>query len=154
MSTRRRMQIAWLKSLESHDYPAAASCLRQPLLVILASLVSSVAIAQNPPRAQNVYAPSACAGVGLPPGADSIDKLVIARMRRERIPAVQLSVLRRGKIETRAYGYADLDHCVPADSATIFGIGSVSKMLTAYATLRLVQAGSIALGDRVPRYLP
>jgi len=148
------MQMAWLKSPESHDYPAAASYLRQPLLVILASLISSVAIAQNPPRVQSVYAPSACADVGLPPGADSIDKLVIARMRRERIPAVQLSVLRRGKIETRAYGYADLDHCVPADSATIFGIGSVSKMLTAYATLRLVQAGSIALGDPVTKYLP
>jgi len=64
------MQIAWWKSPESHDYPAAGSYLRQPLLVTLASLISSVAIAQNPPRVQSVYAPSACADVGLPPGAD------------------------------------------------------------------------------------
>jgi CubicO group peptidase (beta-lactamase class C family) len=62
----------------------------------------------------------------LPRRADSLDKLVNARMHGERIPAVQLSVLRHGRIETRVHGYADLDHCVPANSNTIFGIGFVS----------------------------
>src|SRR5262245_33790939 len=85
---------------------------------------------------------------------DSVDKLVVARMRADRIPAVQLSVLRRGRIETRVYGYRDLDRCVPADSNTIFGIASVSKQLTAYATLRLVQGKLLALDEPITKYLP
>jgi CubicO group peptidase (beta-lactamase class C family) len=128
--------------------------MRQLLFALIASSIGTSTSAQMGARKPNVYAPSACADLALPRRADSLDKLVLARMHDERIPAVELSVLRRGRIETRVYGYADLDHCVPADSNTIFGIGSVSKQLTAYATLRLAQAGSIALDDSITKYLP
>jgi CubicO group peptidase (beta-lactamase class C family) len=128
--------------------------MRRLLFIIVGSLIGMSVSAQNGTRTRSVYAPSTCADVALPRRADSLDKLVIARMREDRIPAVQLSVLRNGRVETRVYGYADLDHCVPADSNTIFGLGSVSKQLTAYATLRLVQAGSIALDEPVTKYLP
>ena len=124
------------------------------LLVIAAASIGASASAQNETRARSVYAPSACADVALPRSPDSVDRLVVARMREDRIPAVQLSVLRRGHIETRVYGYADLDHCVPADSNTIFGIASVSKQLTAYATLRLVQDKLLALDEPITKYLP
>src|ERR1041385_9185283 len=130
----RKQAGLWLLPL------ALAACFRTPATGVSAS--------------HNVYAPSACADVELPRRADSLDKLVITRMREDRIPAVQLSVLRRGRVETRGYGSAELDHCVPADSNTIFGIGSVSKQLTAYATLRLVDAGSMTLHDPITKYLP
>ena len=128
--------------------------MRRLVFVLIASSIGAFASAQNGARTPNVYAPSACADVALPRRGDSLDTLVIARMHVDRIPAVELSVLRRGRIETRVDGYADLDHCVRADSTTIFAIGSVSKQLTAYATLRLVQAGSIALDDSITKYLP
>jgi CubicO group peptidase (beta-lactamase class C family) len=128
--------------------------MRRQLVLIAAWSIGSSATAQNSARPRDVYAPSACAEVTLPRSADSIDKLVIARMRTDRIPGAQLSILRRGHVETRVYGYSDLDRCVRADSNTIFGIGSVSKQLTAYATLRLVQAGTIALDEPITKYLP
>jgi CubicO group peptidase (beta-lactamase class C family) len=92
--------------------------------------------------------------VALPARADTIDRLVIAQMRAQHIPGLALAVQRDGHVETRAYGYANLENCAPADTNTIFGIGSVSKPLTAYATLRLVQAGKLALDDPITRYLP
>ena len=77
------------------------------LLVLAAASIGASASAQNETRARSIYAPSACADVAFPRSPDSVDKLVVARMREDRIPAVQLSVLRRGRVETRVYGYAD-----------------------------------------------
>lgn len=118
----------------------------------LAAAVPARAVAQA--AADSLYAPSRCAPVEARADADTIDRLAIALMRRERTPALQVAVLRDGRIETRAYGYADLDHCVAADTGTVFGIGSVSKQITAYATLRLVEQGRLSLDDSITRYLP
>ena len=120
--------------------------------IVLSSLSIAVG-AQNRRPDNTVYAPSACTPVVAGPFADTIDKLVVAQMRRDRIPAVQFAVSRAGRITTRVYGYSDLEHCVRADANTIFGIGSISKQLTAYATLRLVKAGKLALDDSITTYL-
>ena len=83
--------------------------MRRLMLGMVAWSMAASAGAQKGARAPGVYAPSRCADVTPRHAADSIDKLVIARMRAERIPGLQLSVLRRGHLETRVYGYADLD---------------------------------------------
>ncbi len=118
----------------------------------LTAFAVSIASAQSP--ADTTYAPSRCAGINFPSHSDRIDSVVVSRMRAERIPAVQVAVLKNGRIESRAYGYADLEHCVVADTNSIFGLGSVSKQLTAYATLRAVQAEKIRLDDTITKYLP
>lgn len=117
-------------------------------------LPCAVGEAQHAAPGDSVYAPSSCAAVALPARADTIDRLIVARMRAERIPGLVLAVLRDGRIESRAYGYASLESCAPADTTTIFGIGSISKPLTAYATLRLVQARTLALDDTITKFLP
>jgi len=122
--------------------------------VIMLAFLSIAASAQDRRSGNTVYAPSACPTIVASPAADTIDRLVAAQMRRERIPAVQLAVSRAGRVRTRVYGYSDLEHCVRADANSIFAIGSVSKQLTAYATLRLVEAGKLALDDSITKYLP
>jgi CubicO group peptidase (beta-lactamase class C family) len=126
-------------------------------LAVLAGLAftrAAVSLAAQPPATAGVYAPSACPVVALPARADAVDSLVVARMRAERIPGVSLAVVRDGRVDARAYGYADLEHCAPADTSTVFGVGSLSKMLTAYATLRLVDAGKLSIDDTITKYLP
>jgi CubicO group peptidase (beta-lactamase class C family) len=49
----------------------------------------------------------------------------------------------------RAYGFAHRAHEVPNTPATRFAIASGSKAFTALAVMRLVEEGTIALGDRV-----
>ncbi|MFN2601518.1 MAG: serine hydrolase domain-containing protein [Gemmatimonadaceae bacterium] len=122
------------------------------LAFVLAVFLASTANAQS--SKDTTYGRSGCAVIDLPSHADRIDSLVVTRMRAERIPAVQISLLENGRIESRAYGYADLQHCVFADTNSVFGLGSVSKQLTAYATLRAVQAGKIGLDDAITKYLP
>ncbi len=53
-----------------------------------------------------------------------------------------------------ARGLADREAGTPNTVETKFRIGSMNKMFTAVATLRLVEAGTLALDDPVGKYLP
>ena len=53
-----------------------------------------------------------------------------------------------------AYGLADRERGVPNTTATQFRVGSMNKMLTAVATLQLVQDGRLRLDEPLGTYLP
>ena len=54
----------------------------------------------------------------------------------------------------RGYGYSNLAAKTPATADTRYQIGSVTKQFTAAAVMRLVEQGTIALGDSITRFLP
>ncbi|HEX2167416.1 MAG TPA: serine hydrolase domain-containing protein [Longimicrobiales bacterium] len=53
-----------------------------------------------------------------------------------------------------AYGFADRERRVPNTLLTQFRVGSMNKMLTAVATLQLVQSGKVRLDAPLRTYLP
>ena len=53
-----------------------------------------------------------------------------------------------------AYGLADRERNIPNTPLTQFRVGSMNKMLTAVATLQLVQAGTLSLNATLGKYLP
>lgn len=52
------------------------------------------------------------------------------------------------------YGWADRERQVPADSAMVSRVGSISKSIAATAAMRLVQRGELDLDAPIARYLP
>lgn len=54
----------------------------------------------------------------------------------------------------RGIGERDRERHLPADRATVYRIGSVTKQFTSAAVLQLVERGTIALNDPVTKYLP
>ncbi len=70
-------------------------------------------------------------------------------------PALQAAVILNGRLAwSTAVGTANLEHEVPATVATRFRIGSISKLLTATATMRLHQDGALDLDAPIQRYVP
>lgn len=66
-----------------------------------------------------------------------------------------MAVARGGEIVFRtAYGLADLENLVPAESNTVYNVGSVSKVMTAVAVMQLVEKGVVHLDDDVRRWIP
>lgn len=57
-------------------------------------------------------------------------------------------------IWAKGYGYANLEKHVPATPATLYRIGSISKVFTATAIMELRDAGKLRLDDPVSQYLP
>jgi CubicO group peptidase (beta-lactamase class C family) len=86
---------------------------------------------------------------------------VIAKgMATHNLPGVTLAVVRVGTdannamVFTQGYGYADLERGIAVDAAaTLFDVGSVSKLFTFTAVMQLVEEGRLDLDADVNRYL-
>ena len=72
------------------------------------------------------------------------------RMAELEVPGVSIAVVVDGRLVwARAYGYADREWMIPATTETLFQAASISKPVTAFATLRLVADGKLDLDRNV-----
>jgi CubicO group peptidase (beta-lactamase class C family) len=75
-------------------------------------------------------------------------------MEKQHVPAAAIAVIRDGAlVKAEGYGFADVEHRVPARADTVFKIGSVSKQFIATGIMLLVQDGKLGVGDKVSKYL-
>lgn len=76
-------------------------------------------------------------------------------MAANSIPGVSVAVVENGAEEWSAgFGTADLESFVPATSHTLYRLASISKSITATATLLLWQQGKLDLDAPVQKYCP
>lgn len=76
-------------------------------------------------------------------------------IRTERIPGVSVALVYDSKIEwTQGFGFANSITKEPVDSNSLFEIASVSKVVTAYIALCLVDEGKLSLNKPLHSYLP
>lgn len=75
-------------------------------------------------------------------------------MKEQRIPALQIAVVRDGRIVlSEAYGLANVENRVAAKPTTRFPINSATKAFTGVAMMQLAEAGIVDLEAPVSRYL-
>lgn len=87
--------------------------------------------------------------------AESVDQYVQSQMRKQKIPGLSLAIVRNGTlIESKGYGFSNLELQVPVKPETIFQSGSLGKQFTATAVMLLVEEGKIHLDDSVASYFP
>jgi CubicO group peptidase (beta-lactamase class C family) len=85
----------------------------------------------------------------------TVDTLVRAFIARQKIPGAAVAVVHNGRIAVSGgYGTANLESNLPITRESVFEIGSISKLLTAAAIMRLTEQGKLALGDPISRYVP
>ncbi|HKW47205.1 MAG TPA: serine hydrolase, partial [Gemmatimonadaceae bacterium] len=84
----------------------------------------------------------------------AVDDFVDAEMKRQGIPGVAVGIVNRGKVMTRGYGFANVEHMVPVTDETIFQSGSLGKMFTATAVMLQVEDGKLSLDDPLTKFFP
>jgi CubicO group peptidase (beta-lactamase class C family) len=91
----------------------------------------------------------------LRPKLPEIDSMISAEMARRPVGSVTAGVV-DGKdlIWAKSYGDADMEKKIPADTETVYRIGSITKMFTALMLEQLVDAGKVHLSDPVEKYFP
>jgi CubicO group peptidase (beta-lactamase class C family) len=81
--------------------------------------------------------------------------LVTGYLTANHVPGAAVAVARGGAILwSEGFGFADLEHRVPATPSTRFRVGSISKSLTSVAVARLWREGRLDLDAPVQRYAP
>jgi CubicO group peptidase (beta-lactamase class C family) len=75
-------------------------------------------------------------------------------MQRLHIPALQVAVVRDGKIvKNKTYGIANLENNIPATDKTIFSVNSITKAFTGVAVMQLAEEGKLDINAPLSRYL-
>lgn len=89
-------------------------------------------------------------------GSPSPTRVFAAELRaRLDLPAVAVAIVADGRVvASETVGWADIQTKSVAGPTHLFRIGSLSKLLTATAALRLQQAGRFDLDAPIRRYLP
>jgi CubicO group peptidase (beta-lactamase class C family) len=123
----------------------------------LALLVPPAARAQEPSPSA-VPSPSAAPVVSDAKYADAVARIAHdapEAMRRQRTPGMALALTdRTGTISVLTFGSANLERNEPVTPATRFGIGSITKSMTAIALLEARDRGAFDPRSPVTRYLP
>lgn len=124
---------------------------------ILAIAVASVALLGPASHPRN---PQPAARSGAASAADralfsAVDSIAARALARGPIAGLSIAVVRGDSlIVSQGYGFADLEHRVPASEHTVYDIASVAKLLTAVAILRLADNGRVRLEDELGTLLP
>lgn len=95
-------------------------------------------------------------GASLSPDAvREIDRLAADALNARAMPGVSVSVVfGDGTLLSRQYGSASLQPDDPVTGRTLFRIGSISKLFTALAILKLVEEGRLDLDAPIARIFP
>lgn len=81
-------------------------------------------------------------------------ELVHQIMKEQRIPGLQLAVVKDNKIVlSESYGLANVENRTAATNTTLFPINSATKTFTGVAMMQLAEAGKVDLNAPVSRYL-
>lgn len=85
---------------------------------------------------------------------EALNTLILDLLKTEQIPGATLAVLDNNQLVfERGFGYSDIDTAEPMQPDAVMRIASISKPLTAAATLSLVRAGKLSLDDSLLDWL-
>ncbi|GAB4239970.1 MAG: serine hydrolase domain-containing protein [Ekhidna sp.] len=84
---------------------------------------------------------------------DQAKNLIDSIQQNKKLPSISIATMIGGKMAwSYAVGYQNLKERIPADTSTLYRIGSVSKALTSLGLGVLIQEGSIQLDSSIQYY--
>jgi CubicO group peptidase (beta-lactamase class C family)/D-alanyl-D-alanine dipeptidase len=85
----------------------------------------------------------------------ALESFIAGQVRDKQLPAVSIALVDDQQIVWAAgFGFRDPQAKTPATAATVYRVGSVSKLFTDLAVMRLVEQGALNLDAPVTDYLP
>lgn len=88
-------------------------------------------------------------------GVARLAAFITHEMKDKNLPAVSIVLVDRDSIVwARGFGHAQPRDSVPATAQTVYRVGSVSKLFTDIAVMRLVERGALDLDAPITRFLP
>jgi len=87
------------------------------------------------------------------PKQDSIDAFIIRQMKEQNITGLSIGIIEKGTVtKAKGYGYANVEHKVPATEQSVYMLASISKHMVAVGIMQLMQQGRLSLSDPCTKY--
>ncbi|MGI9515681.1 MAG: serine hydrolase domain-containing protein, partial [Pirellulaceae bacterium] len=87
--------------------------------------------------------------------ASQISELLQRELEQRNIPALSIAIVDGDQsVWAQGFGLADLENETPATAATIYRVGSVSKLLNDVAVIQLVKQGKLELDTDIRQFIP
>ena len=84
-----------------------------------------------------------------------ISWLLQKEMRKHQVEGVSIALVDdQTVVWAQGYGYADVARKIPASAATVYRVGSVSKLFTVTAAMQLAEQGKVDIDRPLQTYLP
>jgi len=84
-----------------------------------------------------------------------LENFIFEKMSETKLPSLSMAAIKDGEIiHARAFGFKDVGQGFAATTATLYGIGSVTKSFTALAIMQLSEQGKLSLDDPIDKYVP
>jgi len=84
---------------------------------------------------------------------DQFDQLIPRLMEQYKVPGVAVSLVQDEVVWSKGYGLADQEQSVPVAADTVFQAASISKAVTSWGVMHVVEKGLLELDAPVERYL-
>lgn len=79
-----------------------------------------------------------------------IHRVAVEATQNNNVPGVAIAVIQNGKVAwTQCVGLADMKSKKPVTTETIFNVGSVSKLVSAWGLMQLTEKGLVALDEPI-----
>ncbi len=83
-----------------------------------------------------------------------LDILIPRALRESRVPGVSIALIQRGQVVwVKGYGFANAETREPVTARTVFQASSISKTVTAWGVMKLVEDGKLNLDAAAETYL-
>jgi D-alanyl-D-alanine carboxypeptidase len=98
---------------------------------------------------------AACTGTLPAQRVTAIGAIAQRALAEQHVAGMSIGVGRNGHVLFACgYGLRDREHRLPADAATVYPVGSITKQFTAAVVMQLAAAGKIDIDARLATYLP
>lgn len=88
-------------------------------------------------------------------GLGRLDRFFAREIAEKKVPGAVVAVARNGKLlHYKAYGFLDLPKGTPMPLDAVFGLASMTKIMTSVAALQLNEEGRLPLKSRLSDYYP
>lgn len=85
---------------------------------------------------------------------EQLDTMIPRLLRQYEVPGAAVALIHNGEVVwTQGYGLADKANGIPVTPDTVFQVASISKSVSAWGVMRLVEAGRLNLDAPVEQYL-
>lgn len=84
----------------------------------------------------------------------SVDSLLSMFVEQTSVPGLSVAVVKNNElIYSKSFGLSDIENSIPANDETKYRIGSIAKLFTAAATVKLIQLGIISADDALKNHI-